>query len=179
MKQLLAIIFSVVSLCASAQSETSATVRFGYISYREVLQAMPDYATASAQIGKLKSQYEEEARRVEDEFNKKYEDFLDSQADMPKTILQKRQSELQELLNRNVEFKAESRRLLAQAEKEAYAPLHAKLQQALKVVGEHDGYAFIINVDDNACPFINPKLGTDVTSVVAKLLKELNDSKLN
>lgn len=173
MRQLFAIIFSLVSLCASAQSGTSATVKFGFVSYREVLQAMPGYATASAQIKELRTKYEEEAKRVEEEFNKKYEDFLDTQADMPKTILQKRQSELQELLNRNIEFKAESRRLLAQAEQEAYAPLHAELAQILKVVGEQDGYAFILNIDDNACPFVNPAQGTDVTDVVKKLLKKL------
>jgi len=173
MKHLFAIIFSFVSLCVSAQGEASAMVRFGCVSYREVMQSMPGYATASAQISRLKDKYEDEAKRVEEEFNKKYEDFLDSQADMPKTILQKRQSELQELLNKNIEFKAESRRLLAQAEKDAYAPLHAKLRQVLKVVGEQDGYAFIINTDDNACPFINPAQGTDVTEVVKKLLQEL------
>lgn len=173
MKCIIAFIFSVVSLCVSAQSETSATIRFGYVSYSKVLQSMQDYAAVGVQMTKLRDKYEEEAKRVEDEFNKKYEDFLDSQAEMPKNILQKRQSELQQLLARNIEFKAESRRLLAQAEKEAYAPLHAKLQQALKVVGQQDGYAFIINTDDNACPFINPAQGTDVTAIVINLLKEL------
>ena len=177
MRYLFAIIFSVVSLCASAQDETTAvvanTVKFGYISYRQVFQEMPEHAIAAKQIEDLKAKYEDEAKRVEDEFNKKYEEFLDTQSDLPKSILQKRQGELQELLAKNIEFKAESRRLLAQAEKDAYAPLHAKLQQILKVVGQEDGYAFIINIDDNACPFINPEMGTDVTKVVIKLLQEL------
>lgn len=118
-------------------------------------------------------QVDEEAKRVEADFNAKYEDFLDTQADMPKSILEKRQSELQELLNKNIEFKAESRRLLAQAEKDAFAPLHEKLQRALKVIGEQDGYAFIINTDNNACPFVNPAQGTDVTQTVVRLLQKL------
>lgn len=173
MKYILAIIFSVVSLCASAQGETAANVKFGYLSYEQAFHAMPDYAMTKTQVDSLKAKYEEEAKRVEDEFNKKYEDFLDTQADMPKSILQKRQSELQELLSKNVEFKAESRRLLAQAEKEAFAPLHTKLQRVLKVIGEQEGYAFIINTDNNACPFINSAQGTDVTKVVISLLQKL------
>lgn len=172
-KHLLAIIFSVVSLCASAQSGTTATVKFGFLSYEQALKSMPDYAVTLSQIAKLKDKYDEEAKRVETDFNAKYEDFLDTQADMPKSILEKRQSELQELLNKNIEFKAESRRLLAQAEKDAFAPLHEKLQRALKVIGEQDGYAFIINTDNNACPFINPAQGTDVTQTVVRLLQKL------
>lgn len=172
-KHLLAIIFSVVSLCASAQSGISATVKFGFLSYEQALKSMPDYAVTLSQIAKLKDKYDEEAKRVETDFNAKYEDFLDTQADMPKSILEKRQSELQELLNKNIEFKAESRRLLAQAEKDAFAPLHEKLQRALKVIGEQDGYAFIINTDNNACPFINPAQGTDVTQTVVRLLQKL------
>ncbi|MDO5526037.1 MAG: OmpH family outer membrane protein [Prevotella sp.] len=172
-KYLLAIIFSVVSLCASAQSGITATVKFGFLSYEQALKSMPDYAVTLSQIAKLKDKYDEEAKRVETDFNAKYEDFLDTQADMPKSILEKRQSELQELLNKNIEFKAESRRLLAQAEKDAFAPLHEKLQRALKVIGEQDGYAFIINTDNNACPFINPAQGTDVTQTVVRLLQKL------
>lgn len=172
-KHLLAIIFSVVSLCASAQSGTTATVKFGFLSYEQALKSMPDYAVTLSQIAKLKDKYDEEAKRVEADFNAKYEDFLDTQADMPKSILEKRQSELQELLNKNIEFKAESRRLLAQAEKDAFAPLHEKLQRALKVIGEQDGYAFIINTDNNACPFVNPAQGTDVTQTVVRLLQKL------
>lgn len=172
-KHLLAIIFSVVSLCVSAQSGISATVKFGFLSYEQALKSMPDYAMTLSQIAKLKDKYDEEAKRVETDFNMKYEDFLDTQADMPKSILEKRQSELQELLNKNIEFKAESRRLLAEAEKNAFAPLHEKLQRALKAIGEQDGYAFIINIDNNACPFINPAQGTDVTQTVINLLQKL------
>ncbi len=173
MKHLLAIIFSAISLCVSAQSEIASAVKFGFLSYEQALTSMPDYAMAQAQIVKLKAKYDEEAKRVETDFNLKYEDFLDTQADMPKSILEKRQSELQELLNRNIEFKAESRRLLEQAEKDAFAPLHEKLQRALRVIGEQDGYAFIINTDNNACPFINPAQGIDVTKTVISLLQKL------
>ena len=182
MKYLFAIIFSVVSLCASAQGETTVTVtspvKFGYISYSKVFNKMPEQAIAAKQIEQLKAKYEEEAKRVENDFNKKYEEFLDTQSDLPKSIMQKRQGELQELLSKNIEFKAESRRLLAQAEKDAYAPLHTKLQQILKIIGEEDGYAFIINIDDNACPFINPEMGTDITNVAINLLRELEQTKV-
>ena len=93
------------------------------------------------------------------------------QRDFPQTILQKRQSELQELLNKNIAFKKESQRLLAEAEKEALAPLQARLANALAKIGNERGLAFILNTDQNATPWMNPALGEDVTDIVKNLLK--------
>ena len=112
-----------------------------------------------------------EAKRAEEEFNKKYEEFLDGQRDFPATILQKRQTELQQLMEKNIAFKEESRRLLEQAQEEAYAPLHQKLADVLQRVGTERGLAFIINTDQNACPFINPDMGEDVTAAVLALIR--------
>ena len=77
-----------------AQQDTVSVVKYGYLSYDEVFQSMPEYATMQANLQTLREKYEAEQKRVEDDFNKKYEEFLDGQAGFPKTILQKRQSEL-------------------------------------------------------------------------------------
>ncbi len=149
---------------------SEAQTKFGYLSYGAVLKSMPAYTLAQKNIADLTAQYEAEIKRAEDEFNMKYEQFLDGQRDFPPSILQKRQSELQELMEKNVAFKEESRRLLAAAEEEAYAPLHQKLATAIQKVGMQHGLAFILNTDQNACPFINPEMGEDVTEAVLLLI---------
>ena len=148
-----------------------AQVKFGYFSYEQILKWMPEYKIVVDNMNDLKSKYDAETKRVEEEFNRKYEEFLDGQRDFAPTILQKRQTELQELLNRNVAFKAESERLLAEAEKEAFAPLHQKLSNALQTIGAQNGYAFILNTDGNACPYIDPTMGEDVTNMLKEALK--------
>ncbi len=146
-------------------------MKFGYFSYNEALQSMPEYAQAQNQLVELRNRYDAEAKRVEDEFNAKYEDFLEGQRDFPPTILKKRQSELAELMAKNTAFRNDSRRLLAEAEREAYAPLHKKLVAVLKVVGEKEGFAFIINTDNNTCPYINNVQGRDISQLVKDCLK--------
>jgi outer membrane protein len=37
-------------------------------------------------------------------------------------------------------------------------------------VGAERGYAFIINTDQNACPFISPQQGEDVTQAVLDII---------
>jgi outer membrane protein len=149
----------------------NAQTKFGYLSYDAVLKAMPDYVLAQNRIANLTAQYEAEAKRAEDEFNMKYEQFLDGQRDFPQTILQKRQSELQELLDKNIAFKKESQRLLAEAREKAMQPLKARLSDALSRVGSSLGLAFIVNTDQNALPWMNITMGEDVTEAVIKALQ--------
>ena len=89
----------------------------------------------------------------------------------PNTILQKRQSELQELMERNIAFKENSRAELAQAEKEAMAPLRIRLIEIVGKIGRERGYAFIIDTDKTALPFINPAMGEDINQLVKDALK--------
>lgn len=148
-----------------------AQFKFGYFSYDKALRSMPEYAVADANMKDLRRKYEAEMKRVEEEFNRKYEEFLDGQRDFAPTILQKRQTELQELLKKNVAFKAESEKLLQQAETEAFAPLREKLVKVVQQVGADRGYAFIINTDGDACPFINPEMGEDVSQIITEALQ--------
>ena len=89
-------------------SKTKAQPIFGYLSYDEALKVIPQYAIVEKQMTDLRQAYDTEMKRVEDDFNQKYEAFLDGRKDFPRTILLKRQTELQQLLQRNLEFKAKS-----------------------------------------------------------------------
>ena len=170
MKRFLLLLLTVISLSASAQS-TEPLLKFGFLSYEGVLQSMSDYALVEANMQQLQDQYAAEQKRVEDEFNKKYEEFLDGQREFPQTILQKRQSELQELMEKNIAFKKECQRQLAEAREQALAPLKQRLADALVEVGGEQALAFILNTDQNVAPWINTAMGVDVTEAVKVLLK--------
>ena len=127
---------------------------------------MPGYAIAKHNMDELREKYDAETKRVETEFNAKYEEFLDGQRTYAKTILEKRQAELRELMEKNIAFKAEATRLLQQAENDAYAPLKAKIN-----IGKQKGFAFIINTDNNAAPYLNEEMGEDITALLEETLK--------
>jgi outer membrane protein len=175
MKRLLLFLVTFVSLSSSAQ-DTMTVVKptvmvFAYLSYEQALKSMPDYGLVQTTLAKERAKYEAELKRVEQDFNLKYEEFLEGQRDFPQTILRKRQTELKELLERNVSFKAESRQALAESEAKAMVPLKAKLAEVLEKIGLEQGYAFILNTDANAVPFINPALGEDITQKVIHALR--------
>ena len=171
--RMVAILFTIhYSVLASFAQDSTKVFRFGYLSYEAVLQSMPDYAIVQQQMADLRSPYLAETKRVEDEFNHKYEDFLDGQRDFPRTILQKRQTELQELMEKNIQFKEKSREELAEAERQALAPLRIRLIELLATIGSERGYAFIYDTDTKALPFINPEQGEDINELVTSSLQK-------
>ena len=171
MRRILTIIMVLgAALCASAQ-DSIPSMRFGHLSYQQAILSMPDYAVTQKELADLKAQYEAEMKRVEDEFNRKYEDFLDGQREFPKTILKKRQTELQELMTKNIAFKEESLKQLAATEQEKMAPLKKRLNVIIAQIANEHGFAFVINTDADACPFINPAIGEDINQLVQDALK--------
>ena len=167
-KLFLFLAFVVFSFAANAQF----SLKFGYFSFDAAMKQMPDYTVVQHNISDLQAKYDTETKRVEEEFNKKYEQFLDGQRDFEPTILQKRQAELQDMMEKNVAFKQEAARLLSQAKQEAYDSLKVKLRLAVKVIGDQRGYAFILNTDNDAVPYINNATGEDISAIVKDVINK-------
>ena len=147
-----------------------AQIQFGFLSYDTVLHEMPAYSKAMEELRALKVKYEAEAIRGEDEFQKKFVDFLQGQKEFPVTIMQKRQAELQALMDNGVAFREQVQKLLAQAEKDLVDNVRKELNRAILEVGVEYGYGYILNIDDNSCPYINPIVGVDVSDLVRQKL---------
>ena len=169
MKKFLLVIFACIAMAAQAQDNAPA-LKFGYLSYDLALKSMKEYATVQMRMDSLRSAFNAEMQRVEDEFNRKYEDFLDGQKDFPRTILLKRQTELQEMLQKNLVFKQQLQQELKDTEAQLMAPLRIHLNEAIATIAREQGLALVINTDANACPFIDPAMGVDVNETVVKKL---------
>lgn len=148
-----------------------SSFRYGFLSCQSVLEAMPGYAEAKRSLADLKAKYDAEMKRVEDEFNVKYEAFLDGQSTFAPSIREKRQAELQELMKKNLTFKEQAKQYLSNAEQDAYQPLREKLAAAIQRVGNAKGLAFVLNTDNGALPFVNPEMGIDITADVLSAVK--------
>lgn len=153
------------------KTEAASVLRFGYFSFQEVFHTMPGYAIAKHNMDELRKKYDAETKRSEDEFNSKYEEFLDGQRGFAPSILEKRQAELRELMAKNMAFKSESERLLKQAEEEAYAPLKKQIKEALQKIGKAKGLAFVLNADNDALPYVDAAVGEDITELLKENLK--------
>lgn len=171
MKKLLFFRTTVFACACFCVITASAQHLFGYFNYNEIVKQLADYTTVVSQLDELKHKFNEETKRVEKDFNEKYEEFLEGQKEFPPIILQKRQVELQEMMEKNVAFKQEARRLYAKAEKEAMDTIRHKINAVVAAIGKERKYAFIINADETTCPWINPEQGICLDDEILQRLK--------
>ena len=164
MKRNLLILLVLVATSAIAQS------KFGYVSYKEIVKALPEYAIVTTHIDELQVKYEAEIARSEREFNQKYSDFIEEQAGFPENIRIKRHKELQELMEKSIEFKDEVNRTMREARHEMMKPLYEKVDEAVMKICIDEGYDYILNTDERVYIAINHNHGKEITAQLKKAL---------
>ena len=129
--------------------------KFGYLSYSAVIHQMPEYIQAQEKLALLQKRYDEELARADKEFNLKFAEFLDGQKTFPENILLKRQKET----------------LLEKARKDFGLPVEEKLNTIIADVAKQLQLEYVLNTDNNACPYINKEAGVDITTLVKSQFK--------
>lgn len=164
-------IFTLIALLTLPLALSAQTFKFGYYSYDKVVKSMSDYIIAQHNLSELRAQYDAEAKRSEDDFNSKYEAFLDEQSNLSQNIRKKRQAELLELVSKNTAFKEEAGKLIHDAEQHAMDSIATKVDAAAREIGRERGYAFIINTDNHNLPYADPQMGESITAILQERLR--------
>lgn len=146
-------------------------LKFAVVSIETVLKQMPGYAEAESDYQELVKKYEIEQKASADEFNAKYQSFLDNQHNYAPSILRKRQLELEDMMKRNELFRIETNRLLKEARADFFKPLRQRINTMLNAIATEEGYAFVLNTDAEAVPFVNPENGVNITETLLVKLK--------
>ncbi len=162
MKKLLLMLLMFAPVATFAQ-------KFGHVNAQEIIQAMPEYATAKTEIDALQKQYEADLKSMQDELTKKGEDYEKAKATLPENIKQRREQELQDMYQKIQQSYQDNQQALAKASQEKIQAITAKVVEAIKSVGQTGGYVYIMDMASGV-PYISTTLSTDVTAQVkAKL----------
>lgn len=140
--------------------------KFGHVKSMDVITVMPEFTKAQTDIQAQQKQYEDEMKRATDELTKKYTEYQQEQANLPKNIQERRQKELQELQEKGMQFQEDARQQLQKAYTDMMEPIYKKFEDALKAVGQEGGYIYIFDLNRTDIPFVNETQSTDVTAAV-------------
>lgn len=139
--------------------------KFGHFNSAEIVQAMPEYATAQKEIQNLQQQYENELKRMQDELGKKGEEYNQQRDSLPENVRQRREQELDELYKRIQQSYQDNQQSLQKASAEKMQAINNKLTNAIKEIGTSGGYVYIMDTTAGI-PYISTTLSTDVTSQI-------------
>ena len=160
MKKIIITIMLALPMLASAQ-------KFGHINTQELFTQMPESAQMQLKMDTINSQIEAQLTMMQEEIQKKYQDYQAQAATMADAVKQIREQELQEMQQRLQIFYQTAEQDIQKKRQELLAPIHEKMAKAIKAVGEREGYTYIF--DSQAMVHI----GNDAIDATPAVKKEL------
>ena len=163
MKKLIIFLLMVLPLSVFAQE-----VKIAIVNSQEVVTAMPEFATMQKTLADMDAKYKQELKVMEEEYNKKYADFIAQQDSLTENIKMRRMQELQDMEQRTQNFIQISQQDFQKKQGELFTPIQDKLKNAIKAVGDEKGYTYILdpqivlyqgNTAVDATQFVKAKLG--------------------
>ena len=156
------ILCAVCAICGFTTANAQA--KFGHVNTQEIIQAMPEYNKAKTEIDALQAQYEADLKSMQDELQKKGEEFDKLPADTPDNIKQRRQQELQDMYQKIQQSYQDNQQALQKASAEKMQAIQSKVLEAIKSVGDTNGFVYI--AEAGSLPYISSTNSTDVTAMV-------------
>lgn len=143
--------------------------QIGFVNSNAILEVMPEKVQASAALKDLNDRYKAELNVMQNDYNKKYSDFISYQTSMAENIRARRMQELKSLENKINDFMKIAQEDVKVQEEVLIKPLRQRLKEAIYQVGIERGLICIYDLANPTIVFVTPD-ATDITSFVKQKL---------
>lgn len=169
MKKAISIVLLIFSVfvCEEVLSQTASQI--AYVNSNELLEVMPEKAKASKEVNELNNNYKKELEVMQNDYNKKYSDFMTYQASMAENIRLRRMQELYELERHITEFMKVAQQDVLDREKALLDPIRVKIKEAIYKVGVEGAYVCVYDLANPSILFVTPD-AVDITDQVKVVL---------
>jgi outer membrane protein len=161
MKRLMIAILMIAPLSLNAQ-------KFAHFNSADIIPNMKEFVTATEEIQAMAKQYEDDMKLMQEELQKKGDEYQKEQANLLENVRQRREQELQDLYQRLQQSYQDNQQALEKARQEKMGAINEKVMAAVKKVGEAGGYVYVVDISTGAIPFVNSQLSTDVSDQIKK-----------
>lgn len=145
--------------------------KFGHLNSQQVMNDMPEFVKARGEIEATAKQYENDLKAMQDELQRKAEEYEKTKSTMNATKQKETEDELMKLNEKIHTAYNDNSQALQKAQQDKMQPITAKLVNAIQAVGKAGNYVYIMDIT-SGIPYISQTLSEDVTSKVkAELAK--------
>jgi len=152
-------------LCAPM---TMMAQKFGKVNTQQIMQALPDVAKANGEMEALQKQKENDLKSMQDELQRKADEYQKGQSTMAATMKQQKETELQTLQQKIQQAYQDGQQELQKKSSELMQPIVAKVKAAIDAVGKAGNYTFIF--EDGSAVYTGTNV-VDVTKEVQAKIK--------
>ena len=161
----------IVMLLALPMGVFAQAQKFGHVNSADVISLMPEYTKAIDDLEAMKKQFTDELTRTQEEFNRKYQEFQQAMASesLPQNIAERRQKELEDMMQRQQQFQEEASMQMQRAQQEKMVPVYKRLNDAIAAVGQAEGVIYVFDLARTDIPYVS----TASIDLTAKLKAQL------
>jgi len=158
MKKVILMLMLLAPMAAFAQ-------KFGHVDAQSIMQGMPEFIQARGDLEAKSKQYENDLKAMQDEFNRKLDEYQKTASTMNQTKKDETEKSLQEMQNKIQQAYQDNSQELQKLQNEKMQPIMNKIMTAIKNVGKAGGYVYIMDAA-SGIPYISDTLSKDVTAEV-------------
>lgn len=170
MKKILLSVILIVIIAFTNDSFAQKQYKFGHIDSNELLSIMPERTKAKAQLETYAKQLENQLAAMQNEFDRKYEEYINTADSLSKFIRQTKEQELGDLQKRIQAFQQTAQQDLATRENELLQPIIQKARNAVDEVAAENNYTYVFDIgtgvilhwsedSEDIMPLVKAKLG--------------------
>ena len=149
MKKSLILLFAAM-LAFSASAFAQKTVKLGHINSSDLMQIMPGKDSAQAAFEAEVKILEGELKAMQDELEKKLNDYQERKSQMTELIRTTKEQELNDLNQRITIYQQNAQKKLQEKEAELLQPIIDRAKQAISDVAKENGYTYIFDTSAGA-----------------------------
>ncbi|MBN1108281.1 MAG: OmpH family outer membrane protein [Bacteroidales bacterium] len=163
MKRLTAILALIVITLTAGYSQN---LKFGHVNGNEVVQALPEFDSASVKLENFQKELINALELMSVELNNKNDAYSKEEKNLTDLVKQTKQQEIIDLNRRMQDFQAKAQDDLRLRQQELFQPIQAKVEKAIKDVGKENGFVYIFDIGTGVLLYFDETKSTDVTSLV-------------
>lgn len=169
MKKVLALTIFVFSVIFSEGILAQSPQQIAFVNSDEILELLPDKKRASDKLNDLNNKYKAELQIMQNDYNKKYSDFISYQTSMAENIRLRRMQELYEIEKNIKDFMKIAQEDMDAQEKELLIPLRKTVKDAIYEVGIEQKFICIYDLANPSIVFVTPD-AVNITALVKQKL---------
>lgn len=147
---------------------TMMAQKFGKVNTQTIMQALPDVAKANGELEALQKQKDNELKAMQEEFQRKADEYQKGASTMNATAKQQKETELQGLQQKIQQAYQDGQQELQKKNNELMQPIVTKVRAAIDAVGKAGNYTYIF--DEGAAIYTGSNV-VDVTKEVQSKIK--------
>jgi len=154
-----------IALLLSTTGFSQTKTKFGHLNSNDLFALMPEKEASQKTLQEYSKQLEDQLTAMQDELEKKYNDYQANSATFSDMIKKTKEEELTSMQQRIQTFQQNAQTELQKKESELLQPIIEKAKKAIEEVAKENGYTYIFDTGTGALLYW-PKDSDDIIALV-------------